>query len=206
DRNGPFVPQMKNALFLLLGTTVFWFLSGVLRGGEFRFASWQTYLILSTVLLAFTVASTFRSAADFQGLGKWLLAAAFYRAIMCWISYLTWARSVVGGSGAYLTDHADTITWVVSILILIVNAIESRSTKVTTRNLVLILFLLGAIQWNSRRLAWVSLAMGLAITYVLFPAGAPKRRVNRAALFVLPVVVGYVVVGWGSQARIFLPL
>jgi hypothetical protein len=197
---------MKSALFVLLTTTLVWFVYGLARGGQFRFASWQTYLILSTVLVSFSLASVFRTPADFAGLAKWIMAAGFYHALMCWISYFTWARSLVGASGAFLTGHGDTITWVVSILVLIVNAFDRRSTATTLRNVALILFLLGAIQFNSRRLAWVSLGMGVAILYAVFPPGAAKRSLNRLALLGIPVVILYVVVGWGSSARIFLPL
>jgi hypothetical protein len=206
DKRGPQIPPMKNSLFLILGTTVTWFMYGIVRGGESRYASWQVYLIVSTVLLAFTVAATFRTPADFQRLAKWLIAAAFYRAVMCWISYFTWGRESVGESGAFLTTHDDTVGWVVSILILIVNAVDRRSARVTARNVFLILFFIGAIQWNSRRLAWVSLAMGLVMVYILFPPGAAKRRVTRAARFVVPVIALYVVVGWGRANPIFLPL
>jgi hypothetical protein len=125
---------------------------------------------------------------------------------MCWISYFTWGRATLGESGAYLTNHDDTVGWVVAILILIVDALDKRSTKVVLRNLGLILFFVGAIQFNSRRLAWVSLAMGLTVMYFLFPQGTAKRYVNRGLLIALPVLLLYVVVGWGRANPIFLPL
>jgi hypothetical protein len=206
DRRAMLVAPMRNALLLMLATTMLWFLYGVLRGGEVRFASWQTYLILSDVLLAFTVAATFRTVVDFHGLAKWLLAAALYHAIMCWISYFTWAHDLVGESGTFITTHDDTIQWVVSILVLIVGAVDKRSTGVTLRNVALILFLIGAIQWNSRRLAWVSLAMGLVLMYVLFPQGPAKRRINRVVRVAAPLLLVYVVIGWGRESPLFLPL
>jgi hypothetical protein len=204
--NAALVPPMRGALLLVVATTLLWFAYGMRHGGEFRFASWQTYLILSTVLLAFAVASTFRTPAEFSGLGKWLVAAAMYKAFMCWLSYFTWAQRLVGNTGAYMTSHDDTVLWVVGILVLIVNAVSRRSLKITARNLAGILFLMGAIQWNSRRLAWVSLVMGLIVMYVLFPSGAAKRRINRVARYATPLVLVYVVVGWGRANPIFLPL
>jgi hypothetical protein len=206
NKRGASVAPMKQALLLMFGTTVLWFLFGVARGGDARFASWQTYLILSSVLVAFTVAATFRTAADFSGLAKWLLAAAIYRAIMCWLSHFTWARSLAGQGGAYLTSHDDTILWVVSILVLVLNVFDKRSLGVALRNLAIILFLIGAIQWNGRRLAWLSLVMGLLVMYALFPQGAAKRRVNRAGKIAAPVLLVYILVGWGSQNALFSPL
>jgi hypothetical protein len=203
---GPSVAPMRNTMFLALGTTVLWFLLGLLRGGESRFASWQTYLLLSSILTAFTIAATFRTADHYAELGKWLVGAALYRALMCWISYFTWGRDTVGQMGAFLTNHDDTICWVTGILILLVQAIDRRTKRITIRNGLIICFFLGAIQFNSRRLAWVSLALGLFVMYVLYPVGPAKRVVRRAARYALPVLVLYVVVGWGRPNKIFLPL
>lgn len=205
-KRAPQVAPMRAMLFVVLGTTVFWFLFGLLKGGEVRFASWQTYLILSNVLLAFTMAATFETAADFHALGSLLVAAALYKGAMCWVSYFTWGRHRVGASGTFLTDHDDTVTWVVSILILVVQTIDRRKLGIALRNGALCLFFLGAIQFNSRRLAWVSLAMAIAVTYALFPQGIAKKRIRRLALIAAPLVLLYVVVGWGRQNAIFLPL
>jgi hypothetical protein len=201
-----FIPPMRSALLILVGVTIFSFAWGLFHGGDARAASWQTYLILSAVLVSFTVAAVFRAPADYHGLAKWLLAAVCYRALMCWISYFTWGRDLTGVSGAYLTTHDDSIGWVVAIMALIVNAIDRRSALVTARNLALMLFIAGAIQFNSRRLAWVSLAMGVVFMYFLFPKGVAKRRINRALIVAMPIVLLYVAVGWGREERIFLPL
>jgi hypothetical protein len=197
---------MRNALLLVLGTTVFSTLYGLTHGGEFRYSSWQTYLILSMVLSAFAIAAACRTPAHFIHLAKWLVAAAVYRALMCWISYFTWAKGLIGQSGEFITSHADTITWVVSIMVLLVEMVDRRSVSVRLRNLLLILFFLGAIQFNSRRLAWVSLTMGLVMFYVLFPQGVAKRRINRVLVVLSPLILAYVVVGWGRPEKIFLPL
>jgi hypothetical protein len=201
-----FVAPMQSTLFGLLAVTLVAFGYGLMKGGDFRFAAWQIYLIFSMVLTTFAVAANFRTAADFAGLARWLIGAAGYRAFMCWLSYFTWGRTVIGDSGAFMTTHDDTISWVVSILILLVNAIDKRSTKVSLRNLAGIAFFVGALQWNSRRLAWVSLIMGLVTAYSLLPEGVALRRVKKVLRVVLPIVALYVVVGWGRQNIIFLPL
>jgi hypothetical protein len=207
DPRGGLVAPMKSALLLVLGTTVVWFLIGIARGGNPRYASWQTYLIFSSILVAFTVASTHRTTRHYRQMGKWMMAAATYHALMCWISYFTWGRDMVGESGAFLTSHQDTIPWVVAILILVVQAIERRTTAVTLRNSVFFVFIAGAIQFNSRRLAWVALASGLIVTYFLVPRGAAMQRAVRRGVRVLaPILLVYVIVGWGRGNRIFLPL
>jgi hypothetical protein len=197
---------MKSALLTLVGGTIVCFAWGVFHGGDFRHASWQTYLILSSVLAAFTVAATFRTPADFVELGKWLMGVALYRALMCWVAYLTYGKASVGESGAYLTTHDDTIVWVVGIMALLINSLDSKSTLGTLRNFGLMLFFVGAIQFNSRRLAWVSLAMGVSALYFLFPKGKAKTRVNRFLMATAPLLLLYVIVGWGRGSLIFLPL
>jgi hypothetical protein len=125
---------------------------------------------------------------------------------MCWISYFTFGKVLLGESGAYLTTHDDTIVWVVAIMALLLNTLDNRKTMVSVRNFALILFFMGAIQFNSRRLAWVSLGMGLTVLYLLLPTGKAKRRVTRVLYLVAPLVLLYVVVGWGRSNPIFLPL
>jgi hypothetical protein len=46
----------------------------------------------------------------------------------------------------------------------------------------------------------------MVVMYLLFPEGVAKRRINRVAKYVAPVVGLYVVVGWGRASPIFLPL
>src|SRR5260370_2724455 len=120
---------MKSTIWLILATTIVCEAYGLARGGDFRHASWQTYLILSTVLVVFTVAATCRTVADFRALAHWLIAASIYRGMMCWLSYFTWGRDVVGTGGGYLTTHDDTVLWVVSLLALIVHTVHSYSAK-----------------------------------------------------------------------------
>jgi phosphate starvation-inducible membrane PsiE len=200
-------PPMRRALLLVLGTVVAWFAYGMLRGGDFRCASWQTYLMLSMVLTAFTVAATFYTAEHYALLAKTLMAVAIYRAVMCWIMYFEYILpGKIDPPPIHLTTHHDTVVWVTAIVILIVNALDARSTRVTLRNLLVMVLIAGAIQFNTRRLAWVSLTMALVVMYFLLPLGPVRRRAKRVVLALVPVVAIYAVVGWGSKASVVRPL
>ena len=133
---------------------------------------------------------------------------ATYRGLMCWISYFTWGRTTLGESGAFLTTHDDTIGWVVAIMVLHRQrdrqAVDWSSRCETSCSCC---FFVGAIQFNSRRLAWVSLGDGAHRHVLPVSAGrgeetrharAHGRRAPRSSL--------YVIVGWGRQNPIFLPL
>ncbi|MGH7270535.1 MAG: hypothetical protein ACREJ3_08905, partial [Polyangiaceae bacterium] len=203
DARGPRTPPMRNALFLVVGTLVTWFAYGMLRGGDARCASWQTYLMLSMVLTAFTIAANFHTAEHYALLAKTLIAVAVYRGVMCWIFYFAYIQpGSVYPVPIDLTTHHDTVIWVTAIIILIVNALDARSLRITLRNLAGILFFVGAIQFNTRRLAWVSLIMALIVTYFLLPHGAVRRRAKRVVVGMVPVLLLYTVVGWGRKEKI----
>jgi hypothetical protein len=205
--SGDRVKPMRNALFLSLGTVVIWFGYGMARGGDARAASWQTYLLLSAILLVFTVATIFVTPEHYESLTRTVIAAGLYRAAMCW--YFYWGY-IVGDHFEtrpdYVTTHDDSVVWVVSIIAILVHALSKRNTATTLRAVLLNLFLLGAIQWNARRVAWVSLVMGLLTLFFLLPKSHVHARVKRACLISAPVLALYVAIGWGRSERIFAPL
>jgi hypothetical protein len=198
---------MKNTIFLALGTTVFWFILGVvLRGGDGRSASWQVYLMLMGPISAFAVAATHTKPIHFRELGKYVVAAALYRATMCIIYYLSYVRNSADAMPPMMGHHYDTVLWVSAISMLVVNFLEHRTSAAKAGAYLGIPLMLLAIQFNNRRLAWVSLAGSLLSLYFLLPPSAPKRRLKRIAMMVVPVLGVYVLVGWGRPERIFKPL
>jgi hypothetical protein len=66
--------------------------------------------------------------------------------------------------------------------------------------------LLLAIQENNRRLAWVSLIGALIPLFALVRPGKAKTTVKRALMYVGPVFLAYVLIGWGRPEKIFKPL
>lgn len=204
---GPRVVPMRNAVLLGAATIVLWFGYGLARGGSVWAASWQVYLMLSAALVAFTIASNFQTPEHFQLLGRVLVFAGLYRAAMCWFFYFTEVRTLhVTPFPEYLTSHDDSVLWVVTLLILLVASLQARSTKKYVQYGLLALFIMLAIQWNTRRLAWVSLALGLLTFLALMRAGPLRRKVRRFLLIAVPVVGLYVVVGTGRSEKIFRPL
>lgn len=206
DGKGPRVQPMKKTLLLAAGTIVVWFVLGLARGGDLTSACWQTYIPLSGVLFAFMVAAVFKTPKDFAMLGKALLWAAFYRAVMCWVFYFQFVRTAAIPLPEYITTHDDSVVWVVAMLILIQRLFVTKSTRDRIGCVLFLGLLAGAVQFNTRRLAWVSLAMGLIVFYFLMPTGSAKRRMNRALLTLMPIVGLYIAVGWGRTERVFKPL
>ncbi len=206
DGKGPRVAPMRSTLLLSFFTIVLWMVLGIGRGGNLRFGCWQVYTLLSGILFAFTIAATFRAPQHYAMLAKGLLVAAAYRAVMCWIFYFSYVRPMVIPIPEYITTHDDSVLWVVAILLLVLRMMRTSRMGDRIWATLFILLLLGAIQFNTRRLAWVSLAMGLVVLFLLMPPGRTRRRAMRTLMVMAPVAALYVGIGWGRSERIFKPL
>jgi hypothetical protein len=128
---------------------------------------------------------------------------------MCLIFYFGYVREGSfgpDGPPATMTTHDDTVLWVTAIILLIVNAVELRARRSVLIAVVGIPILLLAIQENNRRLAFVSLIGALIPLYALVRPGKAKSAVRRAAMYLAPVFLAYVVIGWGRPEKIFKPL
>jgi hypothetical protein len=201
------VRPMRNTLLLQFGTLFAWFAYGLAGGGDARSASWQTYLMVSAIGLAFVIARRFQSAEEYGLLAKALIAAAIYRAVMLWYAYFAIVRpGLIRPFPEYITSHDDSVLWVAAILVLVVDMLARRSLAVTLRGVLLLVLFLGAILWNTRRLAWVSLGMGGAVLLALMPHGRMRKRVAMVTMACAPLLAAYVWIGTGSTWRIFKPL
>jgi hypothetical protein len=207
DAKGPRVMPMRTALIISGCSLLFSTVYGLATGGNARYASWQVYLLMSGILVAFTVASAFRTAEHYTMLAKMIIASAMYRAVMCWIFYVGWVRNMlIMPWPEYLTSHDDSVLWVVALLILFMFVLETKKKALKWRAFAAMFFIIMAMQFNQRRLAWVSLAMGLMLAFYILRTGPVKRTVNKIVRVAVPVVVLYVAVGWGRSERVFKPL
>jgi hypothetical protein len=206
DGHGPRVQPMRSTLLLSAATILIWFVLGLARGGDLRWGCWQVYILLSAVLYTFTVAAAFRTPQHFAILAKVVLFAATYRAAMCWLYYIMVVRVTMKWAPDCITTHDDSVLWVVAMLILLLRLYRTKKLSERIGAVGLLAFFTVAVQLNSRRLAWVSLAMGLVTFFFLLPSDRAKRRTTRGVIASLPLVLLYAIVGWGRTERIFKPL
>jgi hypothetical protein len=203
----PTTRPMARALLAVLGVTVFALLHGLATGGDARAAGWQMYLPLAMVLASFAFGAVMKSAEDYLGLLRVILAAGVCHAVMCIVFHFLYIRpGLVSPLPEYEATHDDTILWTVGVGFLLVQSLLTPSARNRLLAAVLIPLLLTAIQFNRRRLAWVSLTGILVTMYFLMPPSAARRRVNRIAAVIVPLVLVYVAVGWGRTEGIFRPL
>jgi hypothetical protein len=207
DGRGPRVAPVRGALLLSAATTVIWFVYGIATSGGAWEASWQTYLMMSGVLFAFAVAAAFRTPEHFMLIWKAILWAAAYRATMCVLFYIFYIHTMrLNPPPEFLTSHDDTVLWVVAMMILILRIIEMPGFASRAKSLAFLVFLGAAVLFNQRRIAWVSLAMGIVLLLSLMRPSKQKRRAMRFVYALAPLVLIYVVVGWGRPERMFKPL
>jgi hypothetical protein len=201
DRAKPVVKSMKVALLSIAALWVW----GVVRGGDIRQTMWQLHPFVISVTLAFLVSATCRTAKHIETLGKVVLFAAVYRAFILIVFYLTVARGM-DPPLAVMTTHADSVLFVTGMLIVVANAIERRKLTSFVWVVVCCVPLALAIKWNNRRLAWLSLMIGLTLFYYVLPKTRFKRRANWLMIAAVPLFAVYLFVGWGHNDGIFKPV
>jgi hypothetical protein len=203
---GARVRPMRRALAVSLLTVLLWVLFGLLNGGWGKGMYTQIHFWTFAMIFSVAVGNVMTTREDFRGMLKAIVYAALYRATMGLAFYAFVARSMPDRP-AVMTNHEDTVLFVMAILILLSEAVELRTRK-AIRNLVLAApFIMAAVQVNNRRIAWASLAAGILVLYLLLPAkGRVTRRINRGLLVLAPVLVTYVIVGWGRPGKLFKPL
>ena len=198
---------LARTLFGALGVMMLALVYGLATGGDARAAGWQIYLMLSMVMVTFMFASALRTAEDFVGLGKVIVAVATCHAVMCVIFHYSYVHSgVLSPTPDYEATHDDTVIWISAIAFLLVQALQRPTGRNKLIAGLLLPLLLAAVQFNKRRLAWVSLGGCLITLYFLEPPSPAKRRINRALAIVGPVLLLYVALGWGKTQGIFRPL
>jgi hypothetical protein len=200
--------EMEKAIWVSCCAMMISFLWGIIHGGSVYQVQFQLYSYVFSFMFAFTVAKLLVTPEDFLTLGKVFFGVTVYRACTCISAYVAAVRDT-GLPPFVATSHEDSVIFVTGIVMATAYLIEKRG-KVKVRTGVAlavgIVLLLLAIQFNNRRLAWVSLCASLGVTYFLIPPSPLKKKINRRLLIVSPIIVLYIAVGTGRPERVFAPL
>ncbi|HVQ29946.1 MAG TPA: O-antigen ligase family protein [Vicinamibacteria bacterium] len=189
--------------FAGIALTLAW---GMLRGGSFYQSFFQLHVPLLTFVLISLFLGTLHTPRAIAALGRVVFVAALVRAGLAILFFLM----VVRGANlypfpSYMTTHDDSVLFVVGVLLAASWALAKGTWMAWAYAFPGIAFILLAIHLNQRRVAWLSLAAGLLVMYLLV-SRKRRRRVNRWIMLAAPVIVLYVVVGWGRDEGIFSPL
>jgi hypothetical protein len=196
---------LRAAMRLTLVSIAVSWLWGMLRGGSAYQSLFQLHCFVMQFVTALMIMATCRTQRHFDTLGKVFVFAALYRSGVVIVFYFSVARFIQPPLPV-LTDHHDSATFAACLLVLFANAANRRTIK----SLVVALFsavpILTAAELNNRRIAWLMLALGLVPIYALLPPGRLKRGISRTLLGLAPLLVAYIVVGWGRPDGIFTPV
>ncbi len=194
---------------LLYATIVFMWLVGKWRGGNSSMALWQIdrVMYLPTVFLLCQAAFTHPN--DYIAVGKVGLVAAVLRALQA--SYVriivpsTYDEVAGESSLPYATTHHDSMLFGMAA-VLLVALILQRVPKAVRLALLLGPILAAGMVANDRRMVWIQVIGVYVAVYLITERNAFKRKLERWAMLLVPVVAAYVVAGWGSSGGIFKPV
>ena len=182
------------------------FLWGMMRGGSAYYAYYQVWRFLAALLIAYMLMSALQSQRDLVTLGKIVIVTGLIRATLCIYVYWTQVHGKIFPLPEFVTNHDDSILFVVAILTSLVWAFlkVGRSTWLITT--LIVSYVSYAIVLNNRRIAWAELVMALILIYLVLGPGPVRARINRWAKWIAPVVVLYFIAGMGSDSPIFSPV
>lgn len=193
------------AILMSLCTLAFGFVLGVGRGGSAYWAYYQLSAFLIALFLALLLLAAARSPRDLLLLGKTIVAAATIRALLALYFFLAfvWGRDIYP---PHMTSHHDSPLFAAGIVLVVSWALSRGRARAWLSAAAVTLPILLAMKVNNRRLVWFELVAGIVLLYALLPPGTVRRRVNRTLLVVAPILLVYVVVGWGRPGALFAPL
>lgn len=203
-------PMIKLA-HLCYGTIVFTFLVGKLNGGaDGGIAVWQIDRVMYLPAVFLLCQAAFTGPKDYMAIGKVMLSAALLRALQS-----MYVRAIVpskidpitGESDLpYTTTHHDSMLFGAAV-VLVVALIIQRATPKAVRLAILVLpILFGGMVANDRRMVWVQIALVFAALYMITEPNAFKRKLQKVAIAMIPVAIGYIAVGWNQKGGIFKPV
>lgn len=201
-------PLVKLAYVSLAGSLFTW-VYGLATGGDFSKSLWQLEKVIYVPIVFLLCHQGFQGKRDHLVLGKVLVTAALLRAgLAVYIVEFVGKRDPVTGESllAHATSHHDSMLFASAVLLLILTAIERADKRALQRLLLLMPFLVWGMLANNRRMVWVQIGLVLFTLFLVTPSSPVKRKLVRTFFALTPVLIGYVIVGWNSSAKVFGPV
>lgn len=197
--------QLAQRLIVIYGIAIVAYeVFGLLRGGKVQESVFQMLPLLITPFIAAAFLLGIRGREDLYALGNIIVSVAIARGL-----FATWVYFIVcrpmGIRPEYATTHGDSTTFAAALLVLGAHALELRSVRTYIRIAVVGGFVLAAMVFNNRRLAFASTAMALVGMYLTLPKSKIRRKVHKYVLTLGPLAAIYVFVGETIDHPIFAP-
>lgn len=189
----------RDLLLAFLGAIVALSAWGMAHGAPMEGVFRQIVHLMQLPLIALLFLYALRVPEDLSAIGTIFVVTALFRSLLVVYVYfgVCMPQGITDRPGLpeWCTNHSDSVLFVVSILIVATHAFEQRTKRTTLRALGASAVILLAIVLNNRRLAFVSLAIAPAVTYVALKPSKQKRRVTTALVLGAPLIVAYILIG-----------
>jgi hypothetical protein len=194
----------RNMLLLFLGSVLGLAAYGLAHGGQVEWTFRQTIHLVQLPLVGLLFLYALRVPNDLAAVGTAFVVVAIARALLVVFVYvgvcMPQGITALPGKPEWCTTHSDSVLFVSAIVILGVRALELRKKAVVLQAIGFGAILLLAIVLNNRRLAFVSLAIAPLVIYLALDPSKRKRRVTLVLAALVPLLVGYVLVGSESSS------
>jgi hypothetical protein len=207
DRPGadPMGPMGWFAGLSLAGVAWMWVYGIATGDADTANGLWQVQRVVYLPALVFLFLYGFRGPADTAAFGKAIVMAACLKASLALYIRATVAPPPGEPSLSYATSHADSMLFAVAFCAVVAFLVNRPGQKGRALAVAVLLLLVAGMVANGRRLVWVELAAALGTIVALTPWSPVKRAALRAAVVWSPLVLGYAIAGWSSDAPIFKP-
>ncbi|HEX8822209.1 MAG TPA: exopolysaccharide repeat unit polymerase [Archangium sp.] len=205
----PSFPLTKPVIIalLVLPATILWLqVWGVfINGGDPRVARSQWHQMMALPFMVMLFNAAVRGPEDFRTLGRIIIVGCFTKAVLgAW--FVVGIARPRGYYFEYATTHSDTVLYVTGLACVIWSWAEKPIRKHFWRMVLVAAIILMGMHYNDRRLAYVSLNLGLVACAIISPWTGVKRQATRVALILLPLFPLYLSVGWQNPTGIFGPV
>jgi hypothetical protein len=188
------------SLLAFLGTVIALAALGLAQGGQVDWTFRQTIHLLQMPLVALLFLYAVRVPDDLRMLGTTYVIVAVARSLLVvFVYFAVCVRKGITdlpGKPEWCTTHSDTVLFVTALMILLAFGAQRRTVKTFGAAAIILV----AIVLNNRRLAFVSLGIAPLAIYLALDPSKRKRRVTLALAVLVPLMVGYVLVGAESHS------
>ncbi len=200
------VPKALQAAVLLS----FWMLIlseiyGMMNGGDFKESLFQFRAMAMAMLVCYLGMYALRGVDDIRIVNKIIIYTAIYRITMgAYFYYIICPQ--LGYQPPHVTTHTDTVLFVLAIVAVVAHWWEAPGPRRLFEMALVSGYALWGIVLNDRRLAYVTLILCLGGLFLLSPWNRARRFVSQVAIVMMPLILAYIGIGWGSGSSVFKPV
>jgi hypothetical protein len=205
-------PLIRLAQLSLAGAAFAWVVGQVRGGADGSMALWQLDRVVYLPIVFLLFQAGLRGPRDHLDLAKIALAGATLRASQA--VYVQWAVELEPNPYTgeamleYATTHHDSMLFAWWAVILIALLIQRAGRTWIWWSVALFPILIAGMIANQRRMVWVQIILVFITLYLATPTNPMKRKLQKALLFLSPLVAAYVAVGWNMTGAggVFAPV